>query len=230
MTDAHCHVARGAGRHFLCEPCDFSGSNSGDVRFVGFHPWHLDGFDVVELRRRLVADPRLGVGEIGLDRLRAKEIPPRMREAFEAQLALAAELGRPVALHGAKCWGEVVETICRVAPKGIPALLFHGFSRSAGLLPEIVAMNGYVSVGPAILNDHAVNYRELAKTLPADRLLVETDCVPESAAATPEVEAVATKIAEVRGERMESLATRLEENADRFIAAVKGHLVHGTDF
>jgi len=219
MTDAHCHVARGSGRHFLCEPCDLSSAIVGDLCFVGSHPWYLDGFDAVELRRRLVADPHLGVGEIGLDRLRAKEIPQRMREAFEAQLALAAELGRPVALHGAKCWGEVVETIRRVAPKGIPALLFHGFSRSAGLLPEIVAMNGYVSIGPAILNDHAVNYRTLAKALPADRLLVETDCVPETAASTPVVEEVAAKLAEVRGERMESLAARLEENADSFIAA-----------
>ena len=219
MTDAHCHVARGSGRHFLCEPCDLSGVAVGDVCFAGYHPWYMDGFDAVELRRRLVADPRLGVGEIGLDRLRAKEIPQRMREAFEAQLALAAELGRPVALHGAKCWGEVVETIRRVAPKGIPALLFHGFSRSAGLLPEIVAMNGYVSIGPAILNDHAVNYRALAKALPADRLLVETDCVPETAASVPAVEGVAAKLAEVRGERMESLAARLEENADSFIAA-----------
>lgn len=219
MTDAHCHVARGSGRHFLCEPCDLSGATVGDLCSAGFHPWYLDGFDAAELRRRLVADSRLGVGEIGLDRLREKEIPQRMREVFEAQLALAAELGRPVALHGAKCWGEVVETIRRVAPKGIPALLFHGFSRSAGLLPEIVAMNGYVSVGPAILNDHAVNYRALAKALPAERLLVETDCVPETAASTPAVEEVAAKLAEVRGERMESLAARLEENADSFIAA-----------
>lgn len=219
MTDAHCHVVRGSGRHFLCEPCDLSGAAAGDMCFAGFHPWHLDGFDAAGLRRRLVADPRLGVGEIGLDRLREKDISPRMREVFEAQLALAAELGRPVALHGAKCWGEVVETIRRVAPKGMSALLFHGFSRSAGLLPEIVAMNGYVSVGPAILNDHAVNYRELAKALPADRLLVETDCVPETAASAPTVEEVASKLAEVRGERMESLAARLEENADCFVAA-----------
>ena len=219
MTDAHCHVARGSGRHFLCEPCDPSGAGAADVRFAGSHPWHTDGFDAAELRRRLVADPRLGVGEIGLDRLRAKEVPQRMREVFEAQLALAAELGRPVTLHGAKCWGEVVAAVRRVAPKGIPALLFHGFSRSAGLLPEIVAMNGYISVGPAILNDHAVNYRALAKAIPADRLLVETDCVLETAASAPAVEEVAAKLAEVRGERLESLAARLEENAGRFIAA-----------
>ena len=61
MTDAHCHVARGASRHFLCDPCDTPSPGVGDVRFAGFHPWFLDGFDADALRARLATDPRLGV-------------------------------------------------------------------------------------------------------------------------------------------------------------------------
>lgn len=185
------------------------------MRFVGAHPWHLDGFDAAALRARLAADPGLGVGEIGLDRLHSREIPPRMREVFEAQIAIAAEFRRPVVLHGAKCWGEVV----RIA-KGAKckALLFHGFSRSDGLLPEIVALNGYISVGPAILNDHAVNYRALARKIPRDRLLVESDCTAENAAECPSADAVVAKLAEVRGEPLEGLIVCIEDNADRFIA------------
>ena len=224
MTDAHCHVARGASRHFLCDPCDDS-AGPDDVRFAGVHPWFADTFDAGELRARLSAAPRLGVGEIGLDRLRARDIPPQMRAAFESQLEIAAEFRRPVALHGAKCWGEVVKTLESVrrrmesARRGgwIPAFLFHGFSRSDGLLPAIFAMNGFVSVGPAILNDHAVNYREMAKRIPPDRLLVESDCTADNAAECPPVGAVAAKLAEVRGEQPEALAARLEENADRFL-------------
>ena len=213
MTDAHCHVARGASRHFLCDPCD-GPAGDGDVRFAGIHPWFADSFDADALRARLSADPRLGVGEIGLDRLRARDIPPQMRAAFESQLEIAAEFRRPVVLHGAKCWGEVVKTI---KGRGIPAFLFHGFSRSDGLFPEIFAMNGFVSVGPAILNDHAVNYREMAKRIPPDRLLVESDCTAENAAECPTVEDVAAKLAEVRGEPPDALFARLEENADRFL-------------
>ena len=224
MTDAHCHVARGPSRHFLCDPCA-STAAPGDVRFAGAHPWHLDGFDAAALRARLAADPGLGVGEIGLDRLRSREIPPRMREVFEAQLAIAAEFRRPVVLHGAKCWGEVVRTIANVKRKvengelggGFVSFLFHGFSRSDGLLPDIVALDGYISVGPAILNDHAVNYRALAKKIPQDRLLVESDCTPENAADCPSADAVAAKLAEVRGEPLEELLARLDENADRFL-------------
>lgn len=192
------------------------------MRFAGAHPWFADSFDAAALRARLSGDSRLGVGEIGLDRLRSRDMPPQMRAAFESQLEIAAEFRRPVVLHGAKCWGEVVKTIERLGASsrggsGVPAFLFHGFSRSDGLLPAVFAMNGFVSVGPAILNDHAVNYREMARRIPRDRLLVESDCTAENSAECPPVEAVAAKLAEVRGEPLEALAARLEENADRFL-------------
>ncbi len=216
MTDAHCHVVRGETRHFLCEPCDLDSAGNGDAVFFGWHPWHLGGFDLEALRARLAADPRAGVGEIGLDRLRSREIPEAMRGAFAAQLALAAEFRRPVVLHGAKCWGEVVAA-CRPYAGKIPAFLFHGFSRSGGLLPEIVALNGFVSVGPAVLNDHAVNYRELVKAIPADRLLVESDATDETAADLPRVADVAAKVAELRGVAMDALASAVERNAARFL-------------
>lgn len=216
MTDAHCHVVRGETRHFLCEPCDLASAGPADAVFFGWHPWHLDGFDASALRARLAADPRAGVGEIGLDRLRAREIPEAMRGAFAAQLALAAEFRRPVVLHGAKCWGEVVAA-CAPHAGRVPAFLFHGFSRSGGLLPAIAAINGFVSVGPAVLNDHAVNYRELVKAIPADRLLVESDATAESAADLPRVADVAAKVAELRGTALDRLEADLERNAARFL-------------
>ena len=169
MTDAHFHRSGGT----------FASADGREVRFVGIHPWNAASADLaVELERcrsMLGADPSLGVGEIGLDRLKSKSIAPVQREVFAAQLELAAEMRRPVVLHGAKCWGEVVKALEPYAGR-IPAFLFHGFSRSDGLLPDIVRLNGFVGVGKAVLNDHAVNYRQLVKRLPHDRLLVETDC------------------------------------------------------
>lgn len=192
---------------------------------------------LAELEARLVANPRAGVGEIGLDRLKVREIPAVMRAAFEGQLALAANYRRPVVLHGAKCWGQVVAA-CRPykgtvpASRGtVPAFLFHGFSRSGGLIPEIVALNGYISVGPAVLNDHAVNYRELVKAIPLDRLLVESDAtetgsvpVPESGpvpspegGTVPSLTEIVAKIAEIREISVEELTGQLDANVTRFL-------------
>lgn len=233
MTDAHCHVARGETRHFLCAP--FTGDvGPNDVVFDGCHPWdadkltNLDDF-IEKLRTRLGTGPtksgpvpRVGVGEIGLDRLKSKTISEAQRAAFAAQLQVAAEFRRPVQLHGAKCWGEVVRA-CRPFAGQIPAFVFHGFSRSDGLLPEIYSLNGFVSIGPAILNDHAVNYREMVKKVPLERLLVESDAVGGTDCradlpAVPRVEEIAAKLAELRGVPLDALVAQLERNADEVVS------------
>ena len=156
-----------------------------------------------------------GVGEIGLDRLKTKAVTPAQREVFAAQLAVAAEMRRPVVLHGAKCWGEVMKVV-KPFVGVIPAFLFHGFSRSEGLLPEIVALNGFVSVGPAVLNDHAVNYRALVRRLPLDRLLVETDDdVSDGQTRADTLAAVFAKTAELTG----LTEAQLDATAAAFTAA-----------
>ena len=256
MTDAHCHVSAGdpSVRELLI-----------GRDFVGIHPWESgkvgewEGGRVGEweggtveawLRARLEADPRLGVGEIGLDRLKAREIPSVMRAVFAAQLRVAMELGRPVVLHGAKCWGQVVQAIRTSQHPNIPTpkhpnlqtsklpnpqtpkppniqtfstFLFHGFSRSDGLIPDIVALGGYISVGPAVLNDHAVNYRALVKKIPLDRLLVETDrdsapetCLNPLTGAPLSVRDVLAKTAELRGLAAAELEAITDANALAF--------------
>lgn len=219
MTDVHCHVpVAGSARQFLI-----------GEDFVGIHPWETFEMGSVpnvemgsvpnerleEIVARLVADERLGVGEIGLDRLKIKEIPAVMREIFLAQLELAARFRRPVVLHGAKCWGKVVDA-CRSYSDKVPSFLFHGFSRSDGLLGDIAALNGFVSVGPAVLNDHAVNYRELVKKIPAGMLLLETDRTEESAGDCPPLEDIARKVAELRGISFDELEALTDQNAGRF--------------
>ena len=223
MTDAHCHVSGGdpSVREFLI-----------GRDFIGVHPWDCQGQAmslecsrlVSDLRAALEADSRLGVGEIGLDRLKDRNISSLMRELFEVQLRLAFEFGRPVVLHGAKCWGQVVNAIrneesrMRNGASKLPSsLLFHGFSRSDGLIPDIVALGGYISVGPAVLNDHAVNYRALVKKIPPDRLLLETDRTPENAADCPAIREVAVKVAELRGQTLSELESLTDQNADRFL-------------
>jgi len=228
LTDAHCHVSCGDSsvRELLV-----------GRDFFGVHPWETlkerkaeECKVEEELRSKLIANPKAGVGEIGLDRLKVRDIPPLMREVFESQLALALELRRPVVLHGAKCWGQVVTTVCRhlshsptppLPHSPTPSFLFHGFSRSDGLIPEIVELNGFISVGPAVLNDHAVNYRELVKKIPLDRLLVETDAVVGARVPTrPHIRDVLVKTADILNLSAAELEKTTDENADRFLGAV----------
>ena len=220
MTDAHCHVSCGDSsvRELLI-----------GRDFFGIHPWEtLDGATETSLldtlRPKLLANANAGVGEIGLDRLKVRDIPPLMRAVFEAQLSLAVELGRPVVLHGAKCWGQVVATLKRMIGGGLAtrearqAFLFHGFSRSDGLIPDIVELNGFISVGPAVLNDHAVNYRELVKKIPLDRLLVETDRT--SSSDSPSISDVLAKTADILNISSAELERITDENADRVLGVV----------
>ena len=213
MTDVHCHVSLPGRVRQLVVGEDF----------LGIHPWEtlemgsVPNDVLAEISERLAAQEKLGVGEIGLDRLKNRDISPVMRETFIAQLELAARFRRPVVLHGAKCWGQVAAECKRFAGR-IPAFLFHGFSRSDGLLPDIAALNGFVSVGPAVLNDHAVNYRELIKKIPRDRLLVETDRTAESAAGCPGIAAIAEKTAEILGAEFTEFERQLEANASAFIS------------
>lgn len=211
MTNAHFH--NGAETFLSCR--------GAELRFVGFHPWVAEEVDsesaAREVREAAMADSGAGVGEIGLDRLKVKSVTPAQRTLFDAQLRVAADLHRPVVLHGARCWGEVLKAARRFAGE-IPSFLFHGFSRSGGLMPDIEAMNGFVSVGKAVLNDHAVNYRELVKGIPRERLLVETD---DDAASAPERDALLSAIFEKVAELTGVTEEEIDANAARFINSLK---------
>ena len=124
MTDAHCHFAADSTtRHFICldSTDDFSAAGESaallpNLYFFGIHPWQTlnclapDDFISKRLEPFLAALEHqfttacgpAGIGEIGLDRLKCREVSPLMREVFTRQLALAAHFNKPVILHGAK--------------------------------------------------------------------------------------------------------------------------------
>ena len=208
MTNAHYH----------CGGVTLLSSREKTIRFYGVHPWNAETVRMEEfipsLRAMLDAEPHAGVGEIGLDRLKTRVVTAAQREVFLSQLEVAAELHRPVVLHGAKCWGEVVKAVKPFADR-IPAFLFHGFSRSDGLVPDIVAVNGFISVGKSVLNDHAVNYRALVKKLPLDHLLIETDDdAADEQARTEALSAVFSKTSELTG----LTEAQLDANASSFLS------------
>ncbi len=230
LSDAHCHVdfprESTVSKRLVCAAKEehwdaLSRLPQSDIPFFGIHPWHIDqNTDLPSianaLRKKLAAIPKAGVGEIGLDRLRDKNISSLSRNAFTLQLSIAKEFHRPAVLHGAKCWGEVVKECKQHAPD-IPAFLFHGFSRSAGLIPDIIKINGFISVTASVLNDHAVNYRDLVKELPITSLLIETDGEAANAAELPPISAIYDKVAALRKISVSELAAQTEANLRNFL-------------
>ena len=82
-------------------------------------------------------------------------------------------------------------------------------------------MNGFVSVGPAILNDHAVNYRNLAAELPDDRILVETDMQADDASGPDRLKTLSSiygKLAALRNVAQDALEELVAANARRMLA------------
>lgn len=232
-VDAHCHPgAPRDGMRFVCAAClddwpDVSTAEAeGDFAFFGVHPYHVrdvadvDGVADV-LRMQLNTHPGAGVGEIGMDRLRFGRTDMFLqRPLFAAQLGVAAEQGRAVAVHGAKAWGETLREIAPYAGR-LPAILFHGFSRAGGLVPEIAAMGGYFGIGPAVLNENAVNYLRLVRTLPRDRILAETDAPREDGKPAPRIGQVVAGVAAALGEDVAATAELLAANAAAFVARAR---------
>lgn len=230
MIDSHCHLPLNNDpqitSRFICAATEgdweeLSSQSNQNIPFFGIHPWYAENIDIPSFKERLrnilKAHPESGVGETGLDRLKNKIISNDARELFSAHLEIADEMNRPIVVHGAKCWGEVYKECAKY--KNIPSFLFHGFSRSGGLIPDIASINGFFSVGHSILNDHAINYRELVKELPVDRILVESDC--DGTKEIPSLKSIVEKLSEIRSMEFSEMNETIDENANRFIRRLK---------
>ena len=158
----------------------------------GIHPWDCGqrSADWLRLlRTALLADPRAGVGEIGLDRWIIDGVRPddpriaglrvaplaEQTAVFAAQLDLAAELNRPASIHATQAYGAALDVL-RAAPR-LPAcgFLMHGYGGSAELIAPFADLGAYFSFNVETLHPRLAARRENFRAIPADRLLVETD-------------------------------------------------------
>lgn len=168
-----------------------------------------------ELRELLSHPKAVAVGETGLDTVRRFASPLEQRRLFDAQLALADELSLPVVVHSREAADE---TAAALAPFGGTVIL-HCFS-SPELLPAALDRRYYVSFAGNVTYPKASELREAVKTVPSDRMLVESDSpflAPqpvrgrrnEPAYLTHTIESVAS----VRDEDCHTVASRTHENA-----------------
>jgi Tat protein secretion system quality control protein TatD with DNase activity len=228
MTDSHCHNFPRVDDSLSCRFVSAITQNdwgkletleAPNVPFFGVHPWHAETIKDLDLFREelfnvLQNNSSSGVGETGLDRLKDKTITPLQRSLFSIHLEVASSLNRPIVIHGAKCWGETFKECAKYTAK-IPSFLFHGFSRSGGLIKDIVAINGYFSIGPSLLNDHAINYHKLVKEIPLDRILIESDY--DGTKEVPPLLSIVEKLSSLVNIPFDSLLNHIEENSANFL-------------
>ncbi len=196
---------------------------------VGIHPNNAsDAAD--ERTRETVADlahhPRcVAIGETGFDTHWDKETLATQREAFLWQAALAADLAKPLVLHvrdkadGASASRAAAEMLEQVGyTKGI----LHCFNGHETLLEVGSALGWYVSFAGNLTFKNATRLQEVAREVPRDRLLVETDSpylAPVPRRGRPNTPAnvryTAAFLAELRGETLEEVETYTDENAAR---------------
>ncbi|NLG24908.1 MAG: TatD family hydrolase [Clostridiales bacterium] len=193
---------------------------------AGVHPHDASkhGPEAERAIRGLLAHPKaVALGEVGLDF--HYDLSPRdaQRQAFEAQLDLALALGRPVILHIREAHGEAIDRLLARSRAGrLPRGVMHCFSGSWESAKRYLDMGMYISLSGSATFKNAPKLQEVARNVPADRLLVETDCpylAPEPMRGRRNEPAfvahTAARVARLRGEDAEEFAARARQNGMR---------------
>jgi len=158
-------------------------SQHGDAYALGIHPLYVpqaDAQDLQALDEALAAaqgDPRLvAVGEIGLDFFVPELCEPAMRERqwqfYITQLLLARKHGLPVILHVRRSADLLLKGLRQV---GVSGGIAHAFNGSAQQAQAFIDLGFALGFGGAMTFERATALRELARTLPLDALVLETD-------------------------------------------------------
>jgi TatD DNase family protein len=206
------------------------------VPCLGLHPWFVETDENWrEVLEDLLKTNMCGVGEVGLDR--AVEIYDEavQVEASRYQLGLARKYNRPVMVHCVKAWGLLMDILdTESLPQG---MLIHAYGGSADMVKPLVKKGAYFTFSGSVLSDRFKRAREALKTVPLDRLLVESDAPymlpPEefckftlvakdgSKANHPaNLPAILEGMADLLGVPLEQLRKQIWENSQRFFGSI----------
>lgn len=190
---------------------------------VGIHPENADEFneDVVKEIKEFVKNEKVkAIGEIGLDYY-WEENPPRevQKEVFRAQMKLADELNLPVVIHDRDAHKDTLE-IMKEFPHVIGVV--HCFSGSVEFAKECIKLGYYIGLTGVLTFKNAKKLVDVCREIPAERMLVETDCpfmapVPFRGKRNKSdyIEYIIDKMSEIRGISGEEMNEVLLNNKKR---------------
>ncbi len=146
---------------------------------LGFHPNDAATWDdaMIATLLELHAQPKVvAVGETGLDYYRDDALPERQRAAFEAHLALARTLGKPVVIHHREARQDLLAILrADVAAHGPVHGVLHAFNGGLEFAAELLALGLHLGIGGPVTFKNATALHDAVRALPLDRLLIETD-------------------------------------------------------
>lgn len=252
LVDSHCHIpligeapdliiaeARAQGiAHMLCVAVDMeSGPALLDLvrrhdclsASVGVHPNARDGHDpAVEELAAAAADPRIiAIGETGLDYYRSSGDLDWQRERFRRHIRAARAAGKPLIIHSREARADVLAILEQEGAAAVGGIM-HCFVDDWATAARAMDLNFLISFSGIVTFRNATELQEVARRVPLDRMLVETDSpylapVPvrgrENRPAY--VRYVAGFIAALRGVAPEAIAAATTANFRRLFPALQ---------
>lgn len=253
LVDSHCHLeykglvedqqgvlgrAREAGvgrflnistRHSEWAQVVATAERESDVwASVGIHPHEADAHEDLgaEVLRAACEHPRvIGIGETGLDYYYDKSDRGVQRDLFRMHIGVARDTRLPVIVHTRDAEDDTLAILSDEMEKGAFPALIHCFTASAKFAGRVLELGLSISISGIVTFKNAAELQGIAKELPLDRLLVETDspflapvphrgkpCEPAFVADT------ARFLAGLRGEPLDELADRTTANFFRLFS------------
>ena len=190
---------------------------------LGIHPEDAKNWDdgILDKIRKYSEDEKIiAIGEIGLDYYWDKKHIDIQKDIFIKQVQLANELHLPISVHDRDAHKDTFDILKEYNKTS--NVVLHCFSGSVEFSRECLKEGWYIALGGVVTFNSANKMKEVAKTVPLDRLLLETDApyltpVPfrgkENQPAY--VKYVAEEIAKLRGISFEEVASATTDNAKR---------------
>lgn len=187
---------------------------------LGMHPIYIDRHrdeHVDALREQVARERPVAIGEIGLDFFIEETDRERQQAIFEAQLAVAEAYRLPVLLHVRKAHDQVLQILKRF---NLPGGIAHAFNGSLPQAEQYLALGFSFGFGGMLTYERSSKIRKMAKTLPLESIVLETDSPDMTPAShhgernSPEyLPEVAQHLAALRGQEAAEIAAITTANA-----------------
>jgi TatD DNase family protein len=188
---------------------------------VGFHPHNANQFNekTLDELKQLATNPKVvAIGEIGLDYFRNLSPKVVQIKVFEAQLALAQELGLPVVIHDREAHNDVLNILTHF--KGKIKGIMHCFSGDKEFAQHCIELGFLISFAGNVTYPKAYPLHEAARWVDLKDLLIETDCpflTPQDMRGKRNepsyLPITAQKIADLKGVSIDTVAEVTAKNA-----------------